>query len=410
MNRWKTKTGYEVIQVLAGRSNVFVLTNGEKNLLVDTSVSRLRKILQRRLDSLGVETIDYLVLTHAHYDHAANARHIQKKYKAKVIVQRADEPWLSAGDNMLPAGTNLITRTIVNLLGKWLFHLFRYEPCRPDLVVDSQADLKSFGENVYLIHSPGHTPGSMSIIVDDELALVGDTLFGVFRWTVFPPYARDPETMIRSWRKLLQTNCSLFLPSHGTSIQRTLLKKDFEQRIKVMIENVVIRPVNPSQQPFLEEMLYEAIFVPDGVKKPPRDIIKNPDLYRYIHHFGREGDHGLVAEINGCPVGAIWTRLFSMNEKGYGFVDEKTPELSMAVSEPFRHQGIGRLLLKSMISHLTEHRYRQVSLSVDRQNYAYDFYLKQGFEIYESTDKSAVMIYCLNSGKNEYIGVSKTAF
>lgn len=400
MNRWKTRSGCDVIQVLAGRSNVFVLRNGEKNLLVDTSVSRLRKNLQRRLDSLGVKTIDYLVLTHAHFDHAANARHIQKKYKAKVIVQRVDEPWLSAGDNMLPAGTNLITRAIVNLLGKWLFHLFRYEPCHPDIVVDSHYNLSSFGENVYLVHSPGHTPGSMSIIVDDELALVGDTLFGVFRWTVFPPYARDPETMVRSWRKLLQTNCSLFLPSHGTSIQRTLLKKDYDRRIQALNKHILIRPVKPSELPFLEEMLYKAIFIPEGVEKPPRDIVRNPDLYRYIHHFGREGDHGLVAEINGSPVGAIWTRFFTVNEKGYGFVDEKTPELSMAVCEPFRHQGIGKLLLKSMIRQLTEHRYGQVSLSVDRQNYAFDFYLKQGFEIYESTDKSAVMIYSLNSGKN----------
>lgn len=399
-NKWVTKSGYEVIQVLAGRSNVFVLTNGEKKLLVDTSVLRLRKKLQKRLDRMGINTIDYLVLTHAHFDHAANARHIQKKYKAKVIVQRADEPWLSAGDNVLPAGTNLVTRTIVNLLGKRLFHLFRYEPCQPDIVVDSRADLKSFGENVYLMHTPGHTPGSMSIIVDDELALVGDTLFGVFSWSVFPPYARDPETMVRSWSKLLKTNCSLYLPSHGAPVHRTMLKKDYDKRIRAMNENIVIRPVKQAELTFLEDMLYEAIFVPEGMERPPSEIIRNPELFKYIKEFGRAGDHCLVADINGNPVGAIWTRLFSPNEKGYGYVDEKTPELSMAVCEPFRHRGVGRIMLTSMIKHLKEHRYRQVSLSVDRQNYAYDFYLKQGFEIYESTEKSAVMIYRLKSWKN----------
>ncbi|MBN1144507.1 MAG: MBL fold metallo-hydrolase [Bacteroidales bacterium] len=234
-NKWVTKSGYEVIQVLAGRSNVFVVRNGTKNLLVDTSVSRLRKKLQRRLDRLGVKTIDYLVLTHAHFDHAANAQRIQEKYNAKVIVQREDEPWLSAGDNALPRGTNRITSVIVNLLAKRLFHLLRYKPCRPDILVDSHFDLKSFEENLYLVHTPGHTAGSLSLIVDDELALAGDTLFGLFRWSVFPPYASDPETMVRSWGKLLETNCSLFLPSHGTPIRRTLLKKDYDQRIQQLL-------------------------------------------------------------------------------------------------------------------------------------------------------------------------------
>ncbi len=167
-----------------------------------------------------------------------------------------------------------------------------------------------------------------------------------------------------------------------------------------MNENIVIRPVKQSELPFLEDMLYEAIFVPVGVERPQREIIRNPELFRYIKDFGRAGDHCLVADINGNPVGAIWTRLFSANEKGYGYVDEKTPEWSMAVCEPFRHTGVGKLMLMSMIRQLKESGYSSVSLSVDRQNHAYDFYRKQGFEIYESNEKSAVMIYSLNSGKN----------
>lgn len=174
-----------------------------------------------------------------------------------------------------------------------------------------------------------------------------------------------------------------------------------------MKENIVIRPINQSELPLLEEMLYEAIFIPEGVEKPPRDIIKNPDLCRYVQDFGREGDQCLVAEISGNTFGAIWTRLFTESEKGYGFVDEKTPELSMAVCAPFRHKGIGKLMLKCMIRQLTEYGYGRVSLSVDWQNYACDFYLKQGFEVYESTDKSAILICRLNSGKNLYIGESK---
>lgn len=139
-------------------------------------------------------------------------------------------------------------------------------------------------------------------------------------------------------------------------------------------------------------MLYEAIFIPEGTEKLPKDIVKRPELWRYISKFGRSGDICLVAEIYGKLAGAIWTRIFNVNEKGYGFVNADTPELSMAVAEQYRHKGIGTLLLKEIIRKLTEQNYQQVSLSVDKQNYAFDFYIKQGFEIFQTTEKSATLI------------------
>jgi len=154
----------------------------------------------------------------------------------------------------------------------------------------------------------------------------------------------------------------------------------------------VIRDINLKEISFLDDMLYEAIYITKGVEKLPRDIIKHPDIYKYIKDFGKKDDICLVAELHGKLVGAIWTRLFSENEKGYGYVNKDTPELSMAVYKQHRHKGIGKLLLNEIILKLAEKGYKQVSLSVDKQNYAYDFYLFHGFEIYESTDKSVTLI------------------
>lgn len=61
MKRWRTKSGYDIIMILSGRSNVFLLTNGEKNILIDTSVFRLWNRLQQKLDKLGINSIDYLI-------------------------------------------------------------------------------------------------------------------------------------------------------------------------------------------------------------------------------------------------------------------------------------------------------------------------------------------------------------
>ncbi|MDD4374510.1 MAG: MBL fold metallo-hydrolase [Bacteroidales bacterium] len=232
MKRWKTKSGYEIIQILSGRSNVFLLTNGDKNVLIDTSVSRLWNRLQQRLKKLGINNIDYLFLTHAHFDHAANANRIKSKFNASVIIHKNEVGYLLKGDNILPKGTTFITRPMVKVFSK-LFSssLFKYDPCEPDLVVDSYYDLKDIGFHAYLIHTPGHTIGSMSLIVDDEIAMVGDTMFGVFKWSVFPPYAEDEKIMIKSWGKLLATNCLIFIPSHGTENFRLLVQKDYKKRL-----------------------------------------------------------------------------------------------------------------------------------------------------------------------------------
>lgn len=238
MKKWKTKSGYEIIQVLSGRSNVFLLTNGKVNILIDTSVSRYWTKLQKQLEKLSVNDIDYLILTHAHIDHAANTNRIKEKFNSKVILQSLEENYLKNGNNILPKGTTIFTRLIVNVLGKLFLSKFKYKPCQPDIVIDTKYDLNEIGFNAYLIHTPGHTRGSISLIIDDDIGIVGDTMFGVFNWSVFPPYAEDKDMMIKSWGKLLETKCSEFLPSHGTENNRLLVQQDYNKRIKkVMAHN-----------------------------------------------------------------------------------------------------------------------------------------------------------------------------
>ena len=232
MKRWKTKSGYEIIQIMSGRTNVFLLTNGNKTVLIDTSVSYLWKKVQQRLDKLGINRIDYLILTHAHFDHAANANRIKAKYNALVIIHKEEARYLLSGDNFLPNGTTIFTRPIMNFFGRRLSSKFRYEPCKYDLLVESHFDLKPFGFNSYLMHTPGHTVGSISLIIDNEIAIVGDCMFGVFKWSIFPPYAHDTEQMLKSWGNLLETNCSIFLPSHGTENSRFLVNKGYNRRRK----------------------------------------------------------------------------------------------------------------------------------------------------------------------------------
>ena len=90
--------------------------------------------------------------------------------------------------------------------------------------------LRALGFEATVLHTPGHSPGSASLIVDGQIALVGDTLLGTLPRSVFPPFADDPEEMIRSWGRLLRTGCTLFLPGHGWPITRDRLERQFKRQ------------------------------------------------------------------------------------------------------------------------------------------------------------------------------------
>jgi hydroxyacylglutathione hydrolase len=107
----------------------------------------------------------------------------------------------------------------------------RYPPCNYDIAIDERYDLSEYGFNAYIIHTPGHTEGSLSVIIDNEIALVGDTMFGIFWWTVFPPFASDQFLLLNSWGKLLNSKCRIFIPSHGSVNERTLVEKDYSRLV-----------------------------------------------------------------------------------------------------------------------------------------------------------------------------------
>jgi hydroxyacylglutathione hydrolase len=165
LKSWSTTCGYKIIQVLSGRSNVFLLTNSQSNILIDTSPEFMWKTLQKRLDSLRIKQLNLLILTHSHFDHAANAAKIKEKYKARVLIHQCEAKYLVTGDNILPAGTNPISKFLVRVFTKQFRSIARYQPCNFDYTVDNIYDLSTFGFNAFLIHTPGHTQGSISLII-----------------------------------------------------------------------------------------------------------------------------------------------------------------------------------------------------------------------------------------------------
>jgi hydroxyacylglutathione hydrolase len=215
---------------MSGRSNVFLLSGNAKNILIDTGPGYKWQKLRDTLNQLHINKIDLLVLTHTHFDHAGNASRIKDKYGLKVAVSTYEAKFLESGENTIVHGTVQPFRYLVKKIAPILLARQSYEPCQPDILVDQHFDLKDFGFQAYIMHTPGHSPGSQCVIVDNEITIAGDTMFGVFPRSAFPPFADKEDELFRSWHKLLATGCYLFLPSHGSPVNRDLLQKEYKKR------------------------------------------------------------------------------------------------------------------------------------------------------------------------------------
>jgi hydroxyacylglutathione hydrolase len=222
---WTTETGHAVHRILGGRSNVYLVSYGNKRMLVDTGRRAGQKDLVEALAAQGVESLDAVILTHTHFDHAENAAFLQRQYGAQIVVHKTEAEYLKRGESPLPAGTFFFTEAIVRLASVVTRAAPGYDPCRPDVVIDDTCDLVIPG--CHLLSTPGHSPGSMSVVVGGEIALVGDAMFGVFPHSIFPPFADDIQLMVSSWGVLFGTGCQLFLPGHGSANHRQLVAKAY---------------------------------------------------------------------------------------------------------------------------------------------------------------------------------------
>lgn len=150
-----------------------------------------------------------------------------------------------------------------------------------------------------------------------------------------------------------------------------------------------IRPLKSEEVPLLEEFLYQAIFIPQGLAPLSRSILKEPDLEMYIKDFGQQPDDwALAAEVDGQLVGAVWVCIM----KDYGYFDDQTPSLSISFLPDFRGQGLGQQLMTAMLDLLKAKGYLGVSLSVSKGNPAVRFYQRLGFVTVEERKDDYLML------------------
>lgn len=149
--------------------------------------------------------------------------------------------------------------------------------------------------------------------------------------------------------------------------------------------SIVVRQSGSEDERFLWEMLYEAVYwgpEESGAKPSSEKLLAEPELRHYLADWGREGDLAVIAQDDreGCRVGAAWYRLFPSSDPGYGFVDDATPDIVIAVSPDWRGIGVGGALLRALIEAARSNGFEALSLSVQKNNKAaVALYEKNGF-------------------------------
>ncbi|MBN2280741.1 MAG: GNAT family N-acetyltransferase [Candidatus Marinimicrobia bacterium] len=140
----------------------------------------------------------------------------------------------------------------------------------------------------------------------------------------------------------------------------------------------------------LREFFYLALFVPPGEAPLPKSIIDEPVLVKYIENFGeKEGDLAVTAKDKKI-LGLVWGRKFRADKKGWGYVDDKTPEIGISVLPDYRNIGIGTVLLKQIFQAYRDIGIQAVSLSVDKRNPSLRLYEQTGFKIIGEEDNAFI--------------------
>lgn len=200
--------------------NSCYLVQGKSVIMIDAGIPGKIKVFKRKLEKLGIEPEDIklIILTHSHFDHAGSAKEIQELTGAKIIMHQLERKLSKNGKMIMPKGVNAWGRISQPIF----FPIFRRIPFpdyEPDILLDQQEfPLDVFGIEGKIIHTPGHTPGSLSVLLNSGEAMVGCMAHDGLPFRLrpgLPIYAQDIEKLKQSWKILIDQGAKKIYPGHG---------------------------------------------------------------------------------------------------------------------------------------------------------------------------------------------------
>jgi len=221
----------KIIPIMAGVGHCYLVIHTGGYFLVDTGSPGYGDKIINHITSRGlnINDLQFIFLTHTHYDHAGNARLIKKASSAPILVHRSEGSFLAAGWHEVPGGTNPLFKVI-----SWLGRHFspshaQFEAVEADILFDEKYSTEELGARAIILHTPGHTTGSSSLLIDEQL-LGGDSIFNI-AGKIWPPFANDEAMLLKTWQKLNDLEVDNFYPAHGKRFSKSVFERELKKRL-----------------------------------------------------------------------------------------------------------------------------------------------------------------------------------
>ena len=224
---------YRIRRISLEKASAFLVYRPEEAILVDSGNSGSEEKILDTLGRAGLEPpmLKLLILTHAHFDHAGSARKLKELTGCKIMVHHSEAELLKVGFTTIPNGTRWKAKLLV-LLGRiFARRIGKYPGAEPDLLVEDSYDLQEFGFTGRVIHTPGHTYGSVVVLMEHGELFAGDTLFGVEGKQHFPPFAEDLPALGRSWEQIRALPVKTIYPAHGRYFSSESFLAEYDRAI-----------------------------------------------------------------------------------------------------------------------------------------------------------------------------------
>lgn len=215
-----------------GMINAFLIQGEKKHVLVDTGVPNSEGKILTQIAAHGIKMNDIglIIITHGHIDHFGSAKSLKDALEAPILMHESDIQALETGKSLID--TLKPNKKYWNILKRKVLK-DSANPCKPDIILkgNDEYDLSPWGINGKVIHTPGHTPGSLSIVLNDGHAIIMDLASsGIFLGGIafnsrmkHPPFHDNLEQVKNSINKILSLDTEVFYLGHGNPVSRKSL-------------------------------------------------------------------------------------------------------------------------------------------------------------------------------------------
>ena len=201
-----------VLLLALGMSNAYLLENEHGLYLVDAGPPSAGKRIMREIDRIG-KPLRLIFITHAHFDHYGAAAAVQRVCGTPVAIHPADASAIASG--CTPLGTARGRGRLAQALQPLVSRLLPTEPVNADLLLEDSQHLDEYGLDAVLLHTPGHTPGSSCLLVENRLSFVGDLLSSNGRPHAQELFADDWSRLPASLARLQNAQPEWVFTGHG---------------------------------------------------------------------------------------------------------------------------------------------------------------------------------------------------